>query len=204
MNDEQNEKPKTEEQAEVPAATTDNPGQLLPGSGPTPTHEAFFNQELSGVEFVPAPPIAPAKKAKKPKRETKGDRLQNAAQAVLDAVEEARNAVERRDDQMEKFREELESANSELADAISEVEARMDELRGIRDDEYQGWYDNMPEGLKQSAVGEKLETLLGIDLEPSMPEVGELPELDEVDFDDIESAAQEVMDADLPLGFGRD
>jgi hypothetical protein len=162
------------------------------------------NQLGSGVEFVPAPPIAPPKKAKKPKRETKGERLQNAAQEVLDAVEEARKAADDLDSKFGELRDELEDAKDDLENAISQLEERLENLRSIRDDEYQGWFDNMPEGLQQGPTGEKLSTLLEIDLEPSMPEVPELPELDEVSFDDIESVAQEVLDADLPLGFGRD
>lgn len=144
------------------------------------------------LESAPLPPVPT--KAKKPKRETKADRIQNAAQAVLDAVEEARSKAA---EALEAYNEAVE----ELGTAVEEVEAKLEDLRSVREDEYQGWSDNLPEGLQQSPVGEKLTALLEIDLDLSMPEV---PELEELDFSDIENAAQEILDADLPLGFGRD
>jgi chromosome segregation ATPase len=196
MNDEQNEQPKTEEQQLSPLEQTIE--AVYEVAAPQPE-----TQLGSGVEFVPAAPM-PVKKAKKPKRETKGEQLQNAAQEVLDAVEEARKAADDLDSKFGELRDELADAKDDLENAISQLEERLENLRSIREVEYQSWYDNMPESLQQGPTGEKLSTLLEIDLDQSVPEVPELPELDEVNFDDIENAAQEVMDADLPLGFGRD
>jgi phage anti-repressor protein len=53
-------------------------------------------------------------------------------------------------------------------------------------EEYQEWYDNMPEQLQSGATGEKLSAICDLDIESA------------------QSTAQEAADADLPLGFGRD
>lgn len=52
--------------------------------------------------------------------------------------------------------------------------------------EYQEWYDNLPESLQNSATGELLSTICDIDI------------------DSANSAALEALDAQTPLGFGRD
>lgn len=69
------------------------------------------------------------------------------------------------------------------------------ELEGLRDiqQEFSDWRDNLPEGLAQSALGEKLDAVCDIDLEPSSG-----------DLDAYETAVDEAEGADLPLGFGRD
>jgi hypothetical protein len=118
-------------------------------------------------------------KPKKVKLKPRGERFRVAAQEVLYRVKNARNAFE-----------EAKSTLSDLEDALLN-------LRDVRD-EYQEWYDNLPENLQDSSVGEKLQIIIDIDLEP------DLPDLEDPDFDSAESAAQECLDADLPLGFGRD
>jgi len=66
-------------------------------------------------------------------------------------------------------------------DAIGALETLV-ELQG----EFEEWKDNLPEGLQQSAMGEKLEAVCEIDLQGAL------------------DAVQEADGADLPLGFGRD
>lgn len=61
----------------------------------------------------------------------------------------------------------------------------IDELIAIKD-EYQDWLDNLPENLQSSAVADKLNEIVCID------------------FDSAQSAIEEAVNADLPLGFGRD
>lgn len=233
MNQEQNEQPKTEirEHLIVKLRFALAEHGLPAGTAGTVVHlhaeRKAFEVEFAGgkvitlepmqIELVPYPypPISgpvggvgepllrpdpsqplPAPRVPKPRKrkETKADRLFNAAQAVLDAVEEAREKVD-------ELNAAIEEAKDDLASAIEHVQEKMEELKQVREDEYQGWYDNLPEGLQQSATGEKLSTLLEIDLDADMPEV---PELEEISFDDIEQAAQEVLDAELPQGFGRD
>jgi len=130
-------------------------------------------------------------KAKKQKKQTKAERVQEAAQRVLDAVETAQSNIERAYDVF------VEEAQRHLA----AVEGALEDLRNVREEEYQGWYDNLPESLQNSPVGEKLQVILDIDLDPLMPEV---PEFEELDFSEIENAAQEILDTDYPQGFGRD
>lgn len=75
--------------------------------------------------------------------------------------------------------------NARWSRAASKASESISELIGLRD-EFQDWYDNMPENLQQSALGEKLETITQIDL------------------DSAESAIEEADGADLPQGYGRD
>ncbi len=53
-------------------------------------------------------------------------------------------------------------------------------------EEYQEWRDNLPEQLESSAVAEKLDTIVDMDLQSALDVV------------------EEADGADLPLGFGRD
>jgi ATP-dependent protease HslVU (ClpYQ) peptidase subunit len=73
-------------------------------------------------------------------------------------------------------------------------ELLQDKLAALRDvkDEYQEWYDNMPESLQDSPTGEKLAELEYIELEPDL------------DMSEIIEAIEAAENADLPLGFGRD
>jgi chromosome segregation ATPase len=150
------------------------------------------------------PPPAAAVKPKKKKRETKADRLQNAAQAVLDAIEEAGTELQELADAYTAAQSAYEEIRSGLEGTLQGIEDALQNLRDVRDEEYQGWYDNLNEGLQQSPTGQKLDELLNIDLDPSMPELMELPDFEELDMSAVESAAQEILDADLPQGFGRD
>lgn len=61
----------------------------------------------------------------------------------------------------------------------------LEELADIQS-EYGEWLDNLPEGLDQSPVAEKLEAIRDLDLETARDTVGEADSLE------------------LPLGFGRD
>ena len=69
--------------------------------------------------------------------------------------------------------------------AIEVARAAVIDLEELRD-EYQDWLDNIPEGLEDSPVAEKLQEIVDLDLE------GVTDSLDEFD------------NAELPLGFGRD
>jgi len=52
--------------------------------------------------------------------------------------------------------------------------------------EYEEWYDNMPENLQNGPTGEKLQDIQNMDLESAL------------------DTAREAEGADLPQGFGRD
>ena len=78
-----------------------------------------------------------------------------------------------------------------LVDARDELQSALSDLGDIKD-EYEEWYDNMPEALQEGTTGEKLQELLELDLEV------------EVDLEDYEEVVSNAENADLPLGFGRD
>ncbi|MFA6118238.1 MAG: hypothetical protein WC729_29905 [Sphingomonas sp.] len=70
-------------------------------------------------------------------------------------------------------------------------EDAMGELSSLKD-EYEEWQGSLPENLQDSALGEKLEAITGMDFET-------LP-----DLDDCESLLEEIKDIELPRGYGRD
>lgn len=91
-------------------------------------------------------------------------------------------------------------------DITANIESHLTTLKAIRDtvisdfeelrelqSEFSDWRDNLPENLQNSALGEKLNAVADMDLEP-----------DEDDLDAMETALDEAQGADLPLGFGRD
>ena len=77
------------------------------------------------------------------------------------------------------------SRTQRWSEAASAAVSALEELQSIQE-EFEEWKDNLPENLQQSALGEKLETVCGIDLTSALDSV------------------QEAESADLPLGFGRD
>lgn len=101
-------------------------------------------------------------------------RRQSRADRWSEAHTEARKCY----DEMVDWRDRLMSALSDLRDVQSE---------------YEEWKDNLTDGLRMTAMGEKLETVCSIDLEPS-----------DTDIDAMDTAISEAEGADLPLGFGRD
>jgi hypothetical protein len=83
-------------------------------------------------------------------------------------------------------------AFDKMCAARDDFQSAISEVKSIQE-EFEEWKDNLPENLQQSPLGEKLETVCGIDLEPG-----------EDDWSAMETAIDEAEAADLPLGFGRD
>jgi hypothetical protein len=109
-------------------------------------------------------------------KETGMARQSNSRQARWErATADARAAVDR--------------VTEATADAVSAFE----DLSGIKD-EYQDWLDNLPDGLRSSPVGEKLEAVTGLDLDISETSTP----------DEMSAAVEEAEGADLPLGWGKD
>jgi hypothetical protein len=133
------------------------------------------NEQAQPENVQPEPVPEEHKKAKKIKVKppSRGERFVDAAQTLMDAIGDLRSAWE------------------EYVDAVNSAR---EELKGVQE-EYQEWYDNMPESLQQGPTGEKLSAICDINLED---------DIEEPDFDTLEGVAQECLDADLPLGFGRD
>jgi hypothetical protein len=71
---------------------------------------------------------------------------------------------------------------TEAAQAAFEALERLEEVR----QEYEDWRDNLPENLQNSALGEKLNSVADLDIQSAI------------------DVAEEAVNADLPLGFGRD
>jgi len=67
------------------------------------------------------------------------------------------------------------------------LEGAFSDLKELQE-EYQGWQDNLPENLQQSALYEKLDAISNLDF----------------DIESIDSVVSEAEMAELPQGFGRD
>lgn len=85
----------------------------------------------------------------------------------------------------------LQDAIDEHASKINDALSELTDLQG----EYEEWYNNLPEGLQQSATGSLLEEIQNLDI----PEECTVDTLQEV-IEFSEQADQVV----LPQGFGRD
>jgi hypothetical protein len=81
----------------------------------------------------------------------------------------------------------IELAEGDLEEALSEL----NELK----EEYESWKDNLPEGLENSPLGEKLNTVCDLDFDRS--EVKDAAS-------EIRSLIEEAEAIDLPRGFGKD
>ena len=94
-----------------------------------------------------------------------------------------------------------------LESATSDFESAMQALADVRQ-EYQDWYDNMPEGLQSGAAGEKLEAVLEIDVENVSVDADEIRQAIQNAVEDVIADAIDVLDEaendELPIGFGRD
>lgn len=85
---------------------------------------------------------------------------------------------------------------SEAVALIQEGHQMLTELQ----EEYQEWLDNLPENLQGSNLADKLEQVVGTDLESLESAKDDIEQA----IGEIEMAIGEVEGVDLPLGFGRD
>ena len=122
--------------------------------------------------------------------ETINEELQEAFQTLIDGFQEA-----------------IDKASEKLSPASEKAVNALQELKDLQE-EYQEWYDNMPEQLQSGPTGEKLEEIgnfdfdVEIDTELEVPEI-ECPEVS-IDLSDLEGILDEAESAELPMGFGRD
>jgi DNA repair exonuclease SbcCD ATPase subunit len=79
-------------------------------------------------------------------------------------------------------------ACSDASAALGDLQEAISELQSLQE-EYQEWADNLPENLQSSALADKLQTIVDLDLSQ---------------IDQIEDLINEAESVDLPLGFGRD
>jgi|HubBroStandDraft_6_1064221.scaffolds.fasta_scaffold614135_3 hypothetical protein len=85
-------------------------------------------------------------------------------------------------------------ALSAIDEAYANLESALEDLRGVKE-EYEEWQGNLPENLAGSALGEKLQAVVDLDIPDDSREVS---------YSELESALDEAEGIDLPLGFGRD
>ena len=119
----------------------------------------------------------------------------------MTAVEEAKAAMERINDSAQEMDfNEIESAASDFENAIQE-------LANVKQ-EYQEWYDGMPENLQGSATGEKLSMICDIDVESANVDISAMQDAIRAAIEEVVSEANEIIEeaesAELPVGFGRD
>lgn len=86
---------------------------------------------------------------------------------------------------------ELRTAVDAVEAAMADAEAAAQALAEVKE-EYEGWLDNMPDGLRYSPTGEKLQAVVELDCEPGD------------DLDALRALADEAENVDLPLGWGKD
>ena len=77
------------------------------------------------------------------------------------------------------------SRPQQWADACSKAISAVEDLAALQV-EYQEWQDNLPDGLDQGPLAEKLEGVIGLELKMAL------------------ETLQEADAIDLPRGFGRD
>ena len=108
------------------------------------------------------------------------------ATRFTDACSEATSALDALDEKIE----EVKALYANVTTAFENIK----EVQG----EYIEWKDNLPEGLDQSAMGEKLEAIENLDLDIEF-------EFESIDaLDELRSKIDEAEQSDFPLGFGRD
>jgi hypothetical protein len=126
---------------------------------------------------------------------------QSRADRWTSAVSEAKAALERIQD----AGQELDFA--EMESAASDFENAMQALSDVKE-EYQEWYDNLPESLQGSATGEKLEAVVNIDVDNASVYMDGIQEAIQAAIEEALAEAVDVLDeaesAELPVGFGRD
>lgn len=87
------------------------------------------------------------------------------------------------------------AAQSALAEVVNAADRLRDSMESLREiqGEYGDWLDNLPDSLRGSELGQRLEAVGDLDLEDL-----------ETDADSLESRLADAEAAELPRGFGRD
>jgi uncharacterized protein YukE len=154
----------------------------------------------------------------KTKAPSRTQRWFDAVNKGKDALEKLQNIKSEIDDDLmdlaQRFADDLQAELDKVSDKLRPgVEALQDafgDLHALRE-EYEEWYDNMPQQLQDGPTGEKLSEIVNqfdfdvvndVDPELEVPQI-EMPTV-ELDLDEYESLLDEAEAADLPLGFGRD
>ena len=104
---------------------------------------------------------------------------------------EGRDRVRRTEDSVSR-RKRFDVAVERARAAALDLRTSMDDLEGLKD-EWQEWFDNMPENFQQGTLGAKLEECAELDLW-----------MLESAADEVDSMVSTLEELELPRGFGRD
>lgn len=108
----------------------------------------------------------------------------------------AKTKVKSRATRWNEAHQKAESLRDVVRDEMDKLGEALGELRDIQG-EFQEWRDNLPENLDGSPVAEKLDAVLGLDLDGVADDPG-------ADWQATDQVIEECGAVDLPLGFGRD
>jgi hypothetical protein len=106
-----------------------------------------------------------------------------------------KSRAKRWEEAIEKARKTMQLAQEQsdtLAETIGQLDQDMEDLRSIQE-EYEGWFDSLNEGLQAGGTGQMLEAIKDLDLKPETPDMPSLSE--------YESALDYAEATDLPVPF---
>lgn len=149
---------------------------------PKPKRKAKPTPEVSNTT---KPEPEPTGNAVDPEVSAERRKIEAAEDEAEAEFEEAADADETTDAMPPPKRSKPQSRSAHWQDAASRAVQALEELQDLRAD-FESWRDNLPENLKSSSLGEKLEAVCDLDLDSAL------------------GIAQEAEEIDLPLGFGRD
>ena len=141
-----------------------------------------------------------AKRESNPKRWARlcseGQQAFETLKSLFEDAEEGREEFDRTEASEDKEWTPTEKQEEAWAAAMAKAEDCCNELEEMRS-EYGERYDNMNEGLQQSAYGEKCGAMNDVSFD--------FPSIDDFeDPDEIEALFTEAEGMEIPLGFGRD
>lgn len=100
--------------------------------------------------------------------------------------------VKRQQSRVSRWQDAASDARSAFDVGSDNLRSAIESLKEIQD-EYSEWRDALPDSLRSSATGEKLDTICDLDLDSPLQTL-----------DDIDSAIAEAEGMDLPYGYGKD
>lgn len=128
------------------------------------------------------------------RKQSRSDRWTNAVSAAQGALEAITDAAQQLD-------------MDALESAASDFESAMQDLANVKQ-EYEEWYENMPESLQDGPTGEKLQAIIEIDVESACIYVDDIVNAVQQAIEEVlteaTDALSEAESAELPVGFGRD
>lgn len=137
--------------------------------------------------------------APRPEPKSRQARWDEAVAKMQDAISAAEDIWLEKEEVEEGSEDEFDEddAGGRLDDASTSFNEGVGEIEELKE-EYADWRSNLPDGLQDSPVAEKLDEVEGL-------EVNEVEwELDDHDSSEAENMVSELEAAELPLGWGRD